>query len=100
MKDVKITALARHEHKDLMEQLELPQENPCFIETGQSWTSKEAVMPEGFCPSAWNSLYPYVFALANGASHVHDAWMKNPYSALVSCNDGFRPVSFLLEAER
>jgi uncharacterized repeat protein (TIGR04076 family) len=24
--------------------------------------------------------------------------MKDPYSALVSCNDGFRPVSFLVEA--
>ena len=23
--------------------------------------------------------------------------MKNPRSALLSCNDGFRPVSFLLE---
>lgn len=24
--------------------------------------------------------------------------MKNPRSAMISCNDGFRPVSFLLEA--
>lgn len=24
--------------------------------------------------------------------------MKNPRSAMLSCNDGFRPVSFLLEA--
>ena len=23
--------------------------------------------------------------------------MKNPRSAMISCNDGFRPVSFLLE---
>ena len=28
----------------------------------------------------------------------YDGWMKNPRSALISCNDGFRPVSFLLEA--
>ncbi len=28
---------------------------------------------------------------------VHDGWMKNPKSAMISCNDGFRPVSFLLE---
>ena len=26
-----------------------------------------------------------------------DGWMKNPYSAMISCNDGLRPVSFLLE---
>ena len=24
--------------------------------------------------------------------------MKNPRSAMLSCNDGFRPVTFLLEA--
>ena len=24
--------------------------------------------------------------------------MKNPKSAMISCNDGFRPVSFYLEA--
>ena len=27
----------------------------------------------------------------------YGGWMKNPHSALISCNDGFRPVSFLLE---
>ncbi|MCQ2450240.1 MAG: TIGR04076 family protein, partial [Clostridia bacterium] len=26
-----------------------------------------------------------------------DGWMQNPDSAMISCNDGFRPVSFLLE---
>ena len=28
----------------------------------------------------------------------YDGWMKNPKSAMLSCNDGFRPVSFLVEA--
>ena len=28
----------------------------------------------------------------------YDGWMKNPRSAMLSCNDGFRPVSFLVEA--
>ncbi len=26
-----------------------------------------------------------------------NGWMKNPKSAMLSCNDGFRPVSFLVE---
>ncbi len=26
-----------------------------------------------------------------------DGWMKNPNSAMISCNDGFRPVSFYIE---
>lgn len=28
----------------------------------------------------------------------YDGWMKNKKSAMISCNDGFRPVSFLIEA--
>lgn len=28
----------------------------------------------------------------------HDGWMKDPRSAMISCNDGFRPVSFLIKA--
>ncbi len=26
-----------------------------------------------------------------------DGWMKNPMSAMISCNDGFRPFSFYIE---
>lgn len=54
--------------------------------------------PEGFCPSAWDTLSPYIDDLLHGKGNFHDGWMKNPMSALLSCNDGFRPMSFLLEA--
>lgn len=53
--------------------------------------------PEGFCDSAWDSISPFVLALASGGENIYDGWMKNPKSAMISCNDGFRPVSFLLE---
>ena len=36
--------------------------------------------------------------MREGQVFVADGWMKNPASAMISCNDGFRPVSFLLEA--
>ncbi len=36
--------------------------------------------------------------LAHGGENLYDGWMKDPRSAMISCNDGFRPVSFLLEA--
>ena len=36
-------------------------------------------------------------ALSHGAENFYDGWMKNPKSAMLSCNDGFRPVSFLVE---
>ncbi len=53
--------------------------------------------PEGFCDSAWDSISPFVLTLASGGEDIYDGWMKNPKSAMISCNDGFRPVSFLLE---
>jgi uncharacterized repeat protein (TIGR04076 family) len=53
--------------------------------------------PEGFCDSAWESVLPFVKTLATGGGNFYDGWMKNEKSAMISCNDGFRPVSFLLE---
>lgn len=53
--------------------------------------------PDGFCDSAWDSISPFVLTLASGGEDIYDGWMKNPKSAMISCNDGFRPVSFLLE---
>ena len=35
--------------------------------------------------------------LAHGGENIYDGWMRNPKSAMISCNDGFRPVSFLIE---
>lgn len=35
--------------------------------------------------------------LAHGGTNIYEGWMKNERSAMISCNDGFRPVSFLLE---
>ena len=40
----------------------------------------------------------FVKTLAEGGGHFYGDWMKNPYTAMISCNDGFRPVSFYLEA--
>ncbi|MBR2445940.1 MAG: TIGR04076 family protein [Clostridia bacterium] len=57
--------------------------------------------PEGFCHTAWNCIYQYVFALANGGGKqgfFYDDWTKEPGIAISSCNDGFRPVIFKLEA--
>ena len=39
----------------------------------------------------------FVEELAHGGGNFYDGWMKNSHSAMISCNDGFRPVSFLLE---
>ena len=97
MKNVRITALRQTVYTDLMAQFENPIEHACDVQLGQVWICKDGQMPEGFCPSAWDSLSPFVASLARGEGNFYDGWMKNPYSAMISCNDGFRPVSFYAE---
>ena len=41
---------------------------------------------------------PFVEELCAGGGGFYGEWMKDPHSAMVSCNDGFRPVTFHLEA--
>ena len=41
---------------------------------------------------------PFVMTLAHGGEDIYEGWMKNKKSVMISCNDGFRPVSFLIEA--
>jgi len=99
MEKVKITVVRKVNHTDLSEKYENPIEHACDIEEGDSWVSVDGKCPEGFCPSAWNVMENFVKELANGGGNFYDGWMKNPYSAMISCNDGFRPVSFLIEKE-
>ena len=97
MKDVRITVMKIAYYKDLMEKFENPIEHACNMKLGQVFVSKGWTKPEGFCDSAWETVSPFVMALAHGAENFYDGWMKNPKSAMISCNDGFRPISFLLE---
>lgn len=97
MKKVKITVMKKICHKDLIEKYENPVAEPCTMTVGSVCFSEDAKIPQGFCESAWQNLYPYVFALASGGKNIYDGWMKEESSAMISCNDGFRPVSFLLE---
>jgi uncharacterized repeat protein (TIGR04076 family) len=97
MKTVKITAMRRSCYPDLMEQYENPIEHTCDVKIGQTWLSIHGEKPQDLCDSAWESMAAFVKALAAGDGNFYDGWMKNPYSAMISCNDGFRPVSFYLE---
>ena len=98
MKNVKITVMRMACHKDLIEKYENPIEHACDMKPGQEFISSGAQKPDGFCDSAWQSVSPFVMALAYGAEDFYGGWMKNKKTAMISCNDGFRPVSFLLEA--
>lgn len=97
MKSVKITVARMAHYADLSAMYENVLENPCVVTQGQTWMSENGEKPDGFCDSAWESVAPFVKELAQGGGNFYDGWMKNPHSAMVSCNDGFRPVSFYLE---
>lgn len=98
MKKVRITVKRISCYKDLIEQYENPIEHACDMKEGQVFIANGFKKPEGFCVSAWESIAPFVKELANGGGNFYDGWMKNKKSAMISCNDGFRPVSFYLEA--
>ncbi len=97
MKKVKITAVRKAEYTDLMEKYENTIEHACDIKEGDVFIANGWERPEGFCLSAWESISPFVLTLSHGGGNFYDGWMKNPFSAMISCNDGFRPVSFYLE---
>ena len=98
MKKVKITVMRMARYDDLIAAYENPIEHACDMKLGQVFVANGWQKPDGFCGSAWDTVSPFVMALAHGAEDFYDGWMKNKKSAMISCNDGFRPVSFLLEA--
>ncbi len=97
MRKVRITAMRKACYRDLIAKYENPIEHACDIREGQVFIANGWKRPDGFCESAWETVSPFVMALAHGAENFYDGWMKDKRSAMISCNDGFRPVSFLLE---
>ena len=97
MKSVKITVLKQIQYEDLIEKYENPIEHACNLKIGDTFVSINAQKPETLCDSAWESMEKFVKELAEGGGNFFDGWMKNEHSAMISCNDGFRPVSFYIE---
>lgn len=68
----------------------------CQVYTdGQEFTVNENNrMPEGFCASAWGTIFPMVRTLSFGGN---PPWYKEKGVAVECCTDGLRPVIFKLE---
>ena len=98
MKKVRITVVKMARYDDLIEKYENPIEHACDMKLGQVFIADGWQKPDGFCDSAWESISPFVMTLAYGGEDIYSGWMKNRHSAMISCNDGFRPVSFYIEA--
>ena len=97
MKKVKITPIRRSEYQDLIERYENPIQHACDTVLGKEFVSIDGKKPDGLCNEAWSCMEKFVTVLAQGGGNFFDGWMKNEHSAMVSCNDGFRPVSFYIE---
>ena len=97
MYKVRICAVRQADYKDLQEQFENKIEHACDIKVGDTFVSVDGKKPDGLCDSAWDTMKDFVLELANGGGNFFDGWMKNPHSAMLSCNDGFRPMSFYIE---
>ena len=81
MKKVKITAVRRVQHSDLMARYENPIEHTCDVCEGQTWTSVEGRCPDGLCPEAWKTMREFVQALARGEGYPESDFERNAPTA-------------------
>ena len=98
MKKFRITVMRMARYDDLIARYENPIEHACDLQEGRVFIANGWQKPDGLCQSAWDSMSAFVMTLSHGGENLYDGWMQNPRSAMISCNDGFRPVSFLIEA--
>ena len=61
---------------------------------GQVFSYTGFEKPEGFCPIAWQAIYPYALALYKGGDF--SSWYGESGVAVLCCPDGRRPVVFRL----
>ena len=99
MKRVKITVVKCAWHQDLADAYAKPGLKPCtYNREGMVFYSNGWQKPDGLCDNAWKSMMEYVFTLAHGGGNFYNGELKNSKAFIASCNDGFRPVSYLIEA--
>jgi len=92
--DVTITVVKRLFHDDMVRDVAAGAWGPCErLRVGETFTSRGANMPEGFCSWAWADIQKYVLTLARGGNFIG----VNPGAFVTCCTDGFRPVVFKLE---
>ena len=95
---VKITVLRRFSPSEVFEKnpvTPLEPLGPCeLFRDGQEFIIEDGRMPEGFCTSAWNTIYCNLRTLAFGGTLP---WYREKGVAINCCTDGLRPVVFKLE---
>lgn len=94
---IKITVKKITVYEDLIKQYENPIENACNLKIGDEFIIDSLMKPRNLCESSWETMLPFIKDLFNGKDNFFDGWMKDKKSCMISCNDGFRPVSFYIE---
>ena len=92
--------MKKHFDKELSQQYGVDGLTACpMLKEGQEFYA-DWECPEGNSNEAWKAIYQYVFALSHGIEDVfyYGDWIKEKGVAIVSCNDGLRPVIFKIEA--
>ncbi len=97
MSKVRITVKKIVTHQELIDEYEIIGVEPCLMKLGDTFVSLDGEMPKEFCVEAWRCIEEYVLRLSKGETNIFGKWLKNEKSLILSCNDGCRPVSFLLE---
>ncbi len=96
---VKITVLRRFKPSEVFKTSPVTPVNPpeaCgrYIDGQEFIVFEDLRMPEGFCASAWNSIYCNIKILSFGGNLP---WFKEKGVTINCCIDGLRPVIFKLE---
>ena len=96
--NVKITVLKRFNPSEVFKKspvTPISSTEACkMFKDGQEFIVNGLKMPEGFCTSAWISIYPNARLLSFGGDLP---WYKEKGVAVNCCIDGLRPVVFKLE---
>ena len=97
MSDVKITVLKVTDPDGYLDPFpveKLDWMTPCPVyKEGQEFIVG-GEMPEGFCESAWRTIYTSVDVLRNGGNFPY---FNEKGISITCCNDGLRPVVFKVE---
>ena len=102
--NVKIRVVKREYYQDLADRfLVNPQTGKCSIfQDGQEFL----VTPENynrfpyehhFCQGAWDVIKIKVYAALQGGTFYWEGWIRDRNEQILCCDDGVRPVVFLLE---
>jgi uncharacterized repeat protein (TIGR04076 family) len=98
MTKLKIKVLKRLDPKELFEEMPVAEKDwmvPCPVyKDGQEYVIDKIEMPQGFCGSAWQTIYPNIRTLYNGGSY---SYFDEKGTAVTCCADGLRPVIFKVE---